>query len=188
MATRRVFRQNPAEEIVSPSGPPIATQTATIETEAETLSIPTLRMVDAPMEIPALDVDLGPKLVTPRYTPGQIQSDEVNAMNIGCEKMLEYLPDDCSELIREYQHSSEAPLWQVVAGYAMRAREQGQLFSPYILPDWAEMISPNSIRACGTCGEPMKPQFNGNTFCCNRCASDRLAALGGHNDDCTLQR
>jgi hypothetical protein len=127
--------------------------------------------------------------VDPKFVPEKIQNDDHDLMNSGCEKLLDYLPDDCRELITEFVKSYEGtvPLWQVIGGYVLRSRESGQMFAPLILPDWQEMVSPRTARPCDTCGEAIQPTTWSQKHCCNACYFGKLATLG-HNEDCALKK
>jgi len=186
VAERKQFRDNPSEETVSPQG--IARSASTrVNTSFELPANPTpppTAELPPPMPRPIVKDEL-PKIVPPKMTPAKIRASDEMVMNAGAEKLLEYLPDDAKELVLEYRASQDVPLWQVIGGYVMRCRDNGEMFAGNILPDWTDMIAPNAVRACGTCGDPMKPQLQGQTFCCNFCASGKRSTLG-HNETCAL--
>lgn len=129
---------------------------------------------------PDVAVAIAEPVPLPTYT------DDVEQMNSAAHKMISFLPPDAQDLIFEYQRSTDIPMWQVIAGYVMRCRENSEMFSPNVLPEWDAGISPNSLLPCRTCGTVMKPRNYGHAYCCNACASSRLKEMGGHNDDCAV--
>lgn len=189
MATAKRFKNNAAEESVSIGrgqnvirgiAPSDATElpeaTVSITIDGAKFTMP------EPMPTPQLPEEYQPKMVEAKVALERIKTEDEQVMNTGMEKFLEYMPLDAAELIREYAQDNAVPLWQVIGGYVMRAREQAELFSPIILPDWAESIAPNAVRPCGTCGEGMKSAVAGQMFCCNFCYHGKPT----HNPDCVL--
>jgi hypothetical protein len=128
-----------------------------------------------------------PVHVEAKFTPEYIHVEDTKVMNDGMEKLLLYLPDDCRDLIREYCKNLDIPLWQAIGGYVVRAREEGTLFSPIILPDWEEMLPGNALRACKTCGDPLKPTTWGQRYCCEYCYFGKLSVFG-HKEDCAIAK
>lgn len=189
MAPGRKFKDNASEETVSigrgkdtirsNNGPsfaiPDVVEIPVIQTPVtESFKLP------EPMPTPTLPEEYKPILVKAKVELERIKSEDEAIMAAGFEKFMQYLPEDAVSLIREYVANHEVPLWQVLGGYVIRAREQAELFSPIILPDWVDAIAPNSVRPCGTCGEGMKPTVAGQLFCCNFCYHGRE----DHNPDC----
>lgn len=192
MAAGRKFKDNASEETVSigrgkevirSNGAVPATDqnVPTFEIPVE-IGEPIKFQLPEPMPTPVLPDEYVPKIVKAKVELERIKTEDAATMDAGCEKLLEYLPEDAASLIREYRANNEVPIWQVIGGYVMRAREQAELFSPIILPDWADSIAPNSIRPCGTCGDGMKAAVAGQQFCCNLCYHGKES----HNTDCCL--
>lgn len=122
---------------------------------------------------------------SPLVQQERIHEADVDLMNRACARMLDYVPNDCAELVAEYVESSGTPVWQVIAGYMLRSREMGTLFSPVVLPEWTAMVSPKGVRPCEFCGAGMHAKTWGQTRCCNNCVAGKVKELG-HNDNCAL--
>lgn len=196
MATGRRFKENIGEETVSiGKGKDVVrahTGPAILVDDAPSMDLPKLEIPEPvapvkyelpePMPTPVLPEEYQPKLVAAKIALERIKGEDETIMDAGCLKLLEYIPIDASELIREFQAGNGVPMWQVIGGYVMRAREQAELFSPIILPDWADSIAPNAARPCGTCGDAMKTSVPGQQFCCNRCYHGK----DDHNEDCAV--
>ena len=98
--------------------------------------------------------------------------------------MLEYLPEDVQELIREAHGACQLPMWQMLLGYVMKAADRSELFVPYRIAMWDGGRKANEARPCKTCGKVFTPaRFPNQEMCCNSCAFSRLEDLG-HNDWC----
>ena len=128
-----------------------------------------------------------PIIVQQRFQPDRIPESEIQQMNQALEYLLAYLPLDASELVREYQLQYGYPLWQIVGGYIMRCRENGDMMSPNILPDWEEMISPNAPRSCDKCNGVMKREIWSQIYCCDACFFDKVDSVG-HSATCSIMK
>lgn len=128
-----------------------------------------------------------PVHVEAKFTTEKIHVEDSKAMDDGLQKLLDYMPADCKELILEYVASMQIPLWHAIGGYIVRCREEGTLFAPVILPDWQEMVPANAIRACSTCGEALSPTTWGQRYCCEYCYFGKLSSFG-HADKCALTK
>lgn len=181
MAARRTFKPN------NPDGVADGPIKNTIEIPATVAEVAGIG-IDEPQPV-TRPVEFIPTVVQPKFEPEKASHADQDLMNAGCEKMLDYLPEDCRELIVEFIKSYEGsvPLWQAIAGYVLRSREAGQMFSPLILPEWQEMVSPRSLRPCDTCGEAMKPITWSQKHCCNACYFAKLD-VSGHSDHCALDK
>lgn len=126
-----------------------------------------------------------PKIVEAKYQPEVIKREDVDSMTAGLQRLMEYLPEDVSQLIGEYCKSTDTPLWMAIGGYVMRSREDGTLMAPVVMPEWQDMIPASSLRACGTCGDPLKPVVWSQRFCCNSCYFGNVGK-NGHSENCAL--
>ena len=119
----------------------------------------------------------------PTFVPIKMRDEEYADLNAAARKLMEYLPEeDLSAMIEECAGNIDAPVWQVILGYVLRAREDGAIFAPVILPDWQVMVNPKGAKACGTCGERMLSKNWVDGYCCNECSQ----GLQIHGEACML--
>jgi hypothetical protein len=121
----------------------------------------------------------------PTFNRPPVENNDSIIMDSAIKVLLTYMPPDVSELVMEYHTTYGVPLWQAVAGYIMRSREEGTLMSPIILPDWAEMVSPSAPRPCLTCGGMMNRRIWSQEYCCSACHFGKIH-IHGHTTACVL--
>jgi len=98
--------------------------------------------------------------------------------------LLQYLPEDVQNLIREASDSMALPIWQLLLGYTMRMHEMGELFVPCILAaTWEAGMKANEPRRCQTCQLSFTSRFPSAAYCCTPCHFGKLEQFG-HAKDC----
>ena len=97
--------------------------------------------------------------------------------------LLEFLPEEAQQLIREAQQSQNIPFWRMLLGFVMQSVDRAEVFVPYQLSAWEFGGKANAPRPCKTCGQPFVSRFPNAAHCCPNCFFDKLSDRG-HSDDC----
>ena len=97
----------------------------------------------------------------------------------------EFLPPETFEDIRIAAGELQVPLWQMLLGYVMRCTDSMLTYSPFLLSTWEGGGKASSMHKCHGCGGPFFSRVVDAQWCCERCAFDKLIALG-HSADCLI--
>ena len=103
------------------------------------------------------------------------------------EELMSYLPEDHQMFIREAAAKMALPVWQVLLGYAVKAAERFELFSPIILSSWESRGKPNTTRPCENCKIEFFSRYPDAKFCCDKCFFNKLDEQG-HSDTCPTKK
>lgn len=113
--------------------------------------------------------------------PPQMRLDEA------ASTLMEFLPQETQERIREAAEGMRVPLWQMFLGYVMRCRDREEVWSPHLLSMWEEGLPASAPRKCKTCGLMFVSKFPEAQFCCNPCACEKLHVFG-HTNECPTKQ
>jgi len=114
-------------------------------------------------------------------------SAELVELEKAAELLMRYLPDETQVLIREAHEQLKLPFWQMLLGYAMRARERDEVFWPVILSMWENALPADAPRPCATCGSIFRSKFGDGLYCCNPCFFGKLS-VKGHAEECPTRK
>lgn len=101
--------------------------------------------------------------------------------------LLEFLPKHVTEIFQDACVALGIPLWQSMLGFLMRTYDQmilpAQVYSPYLMSNWASGIKADAARPCTNCQKLFKSQHHDARYCCSLCFFGKVAERG-HDKDC----
>lgn len=104
-------------------------------------------------------------------------------LDAACEVLMEYLPVETQERIREAKEGRDVPLWHMILGYVMRCRDREEVWSPHLLSMWDNGLPASAPRPCKNCKKMFTHRFSEASYCCDHCAFEKIPEKG-HTTDC----
>ena len=112
-----------------------------------------------------------------------VEEYSVEHLNEACDTLMEFLPVETQERVREAQAGLNIPLWQLILGYVMRCRDRDEVWSPHLLSMWENALPASAPRPCKNCKLMFTHKHSEAMYCCEYCAFGKVSERG-HKEDC----